>query len=222
MPRKKIHILGGGTFNYVRCHLALATPAFGETARALTKRIEESLSIHNLEEKCEVILTLTKMALSESNIITNDDVNTLIDEILKDKDTISIIFNIALTDFEGSIGDIKSGKQSQRLQSRDSPFTMSLSSSEKIISKIKVSRPDIILVGFKTTSGDSAQEQLDKAKRQILESNSDIVLANDISTRGNMVVMKDTTSLRVIYERKSALRLLTSTFMGKLKNVFST
>ena len=32
---KKIYILGGGTFNYVRNHLALAAPAFGETARKL-------------------------------------------------------------------------------------------------------------------------------------------------------------------------------------------
>lgn len=28
---KKCIIIGGGTFNHVRCHLALAAPAFGET-----------------------------------------------------------------------------------------------------------------------------------------------------------------------------------------------
>ena len=41
MLKKQIHIYGGGTFSYIRTHLALAMPAFGETAKRLKVLCEE-------------------------------------------------------------------------------------------------------------------------------------------------------------------------------------
>jgi hypothetical protein len=41
MDKKKVVILGGGTFCHVRAHLALAAPAFGDTARELKRMCEE-------------------------------------------------------------------------------------------------------------------------------------------------------------------------------------
>jgi len=51
--KRKIVILGGGTFQPVRNHLALAAPAFGETAKTLKMLIRD----HQ-----RVSLILTKMA----------------------------------------------------------------------------------------------------------------------------------------------------------------
>ena len=39
--KKRIYILGGGTFTHVRAHMSLAAPAFGETAINLTSRFNE-------------------------------------------------------------------------------------------------------------------------------------------------------------------------------------
>ena len=53
----KTLIFGGGTFNHIRSHLALAAPAFGETARKLHELMPEST------------LILTKMADHTSIIL---------------------------------------------------------------------------------------------------------------------------------------------------------
>ena len=68
MIKKQIHIYGGGTFSYVRTHLALAMPAFGETAKKLEILCKERF--HNMD----VNLHLTKMANSDSKLVTNEDV----------------------------------------------------------------------------------------------------------------------------------------------------
>lgn len=53
---KKCIVIGGGTFNHVRAHLALAAPAFGETARQLHALCEKKFTTMDVD------LVLTKMA----------------------------------------------------------------------------------------------------------------------------------------------------------------
>ena len=106
---KKIYILGGGTFNHVRNHLALAAPAFGETARQLKPLFEQELSEKGLSKDYQVEMILTKMADHTSNIVTNKDVEIYIEKLIASKDTKAIIFNVALTDFEGMIDNQTSG-----------------------------------------------------------------------------------------------------------------
>jgi hypothetical protein len=62
---KQVRIFGGGTFSHVRPHLALAAPAFGETARV----IRDLISYHN---NLSPVLHLTKMA--GGGMVTNADV----------------------------------------------------------------------------------------------------------------------------------------------------
>lgn len=217
--RKLIYVLGGGTFSHVRCHLATSTPAFGETARTLTRRLTDQLSAFNLEDKYEVRLSLTKMADPiNSDLVTNEDVDTNLNDLLDDFNTKVIIFNIALCDYDGQIGNIPSDKYADRLQSRNAPFTMTLSPKEKLIARVKQERPDIILVGFKTTSGDSANIQEQKGLRQIEETGADIVFVNDTVTRENQIVTTNSPYRRVISERKSALRILTAEIIKLIKN----
>lgn len=70
---KNIHILGGGTFSYVRSHMALAAPAFGNTARDIAGMMYRSDDF-NLYD---IHLTLTKMADYRSDIVTNQDVENI-------------------------------------------------------------------------------------------------------------------------------------------------
>lgn len=171
-----ILILGGGTFYHVRNHLSIAAPAFGTTARWLHKQLPNS---H---------LILTKMAEVSSSLETNEDVQQLINKYLREEGLQTIIMNVALCDYEGKIGAVNSGKHAQRLQSREGQQSMELIPSNKLLASIKKQRPDVFLVGFKTTTNFSPKEQQLAAYRMLSEAKGDLVLANDTTTRYNLLI----------------------------------
>lgn len=180
---KKLMVLGGGTFSHVRAHLALAAPAFGNTAKAIAAMCESKF------EHMDTVLKLTKMADSASTIVTNDDVNDLVTEIINDNTVKVVFFNIALCDYEGKIGDVDSSKYAERMSTTTFPTTiMSLTVSQKIISRIRERRKDIFLVGFKTTCNATSDEQYSQALNLLKKSSCNLVLANDIGTRNNFIV----------------------------------
>jgi hypothetical protein len=188
----KILILGGGTFSHVRSHLALAAPAFGTTAKQIA-HIAKDVFPDDL-----IVLTLTKMADSNSSIVTNEDVKAHLDVMLDDLSIKAIFFSIAMCDFQGSILDYttnifgletENGKHASRLSS-DDYYNMSLSPTEKVIRMIKERRPDIIVVGFKTTSGEIELEQYHKSVP--LLTHCDYVLSNDVEKRRNFILNSPT------------------------------
>ncbi|CAA6815142.1 MAG: Unknown protein [uncultured Aureispira sp.] len=171
-----ILILGGGTFYPVRNHLSIAAPAFGTTARWLHEALVDS------------DLVLTKMADARSSLLTNADVKAFVQEALNKEPLRCLIMNVALCDYEGTIGTVASGKDAQRLQSRAGKQVMDLTPSDKVIASIKEQRPDVFLVGFKTTTNFSPAEQQAAAYRMLSESKGDLVLANDTVTRHNLLI----------------------------------
>tara|TARA_R110000851_G_scaffold84540_1_gene184193 strand:+ start:42 stop:845 length:804 start_codon:yes stop_codon:yes gene_type:complete len=170
-----IYIFGGGTFGKIRNHLSLAAMAFGTTARKLKQHLPQAE------------LVLTRMASESSKLIYNDDVKLKLQECLDDDKTSVIIMNCALCDFEGEIDGVKSGSHATRLESRNSPFNMTLTVADKIINIIKEQRPDIMVVGFKTTTRNTEDTMIKKAIRMGV----DVVLANDTVTRKNILVCVD-------------------------------
>lgn len=191
-----ILILGGGTFYHVRNHLSIATPAFGTTARWLHKHLEGS------------DLVLTKMAEVSSSLETNEDVRKVINTYLEEETLQIIIMNIALCDYEGKIGVVHSGKHAQRLQSREGQQLMELTPSNKLIASIKEKRPDVFLVGFKTTTNFTPQEQQIAASRMLSEANVDLVLANDTTTRYNLLINAKNECLITSKDRMNVLNEL--------------
>lgn len=180
--KKKVVIIGGGTFSHVRTHLSLATPAFGNTAKSLYEKCKEKFTHMDVE------LILTKMADSNSKIVTNDDVSKLVDELVNDNTVKVIFFNVAMTDFDGQIGQTKSGKYESRLESKEEGYKMWLFPADKVINKIRKLRKDIFLVGFKTTSNGTPQEQFSKGLNLMKKSSANIVLANDVVTHNNFII----------------------------------
>lgn len=182
---KQIHILGGGTFSHVRSHLAIATPAFGETARRLYHLFTQKAD----PSEYQVNLHLTKMADPHNSLlVTNKDVERLLDRLIADSQTKIIIFNVALTDFEGQIGDVCSGKYAERLQSRNGPYDMHLTVADKLIGKIRKTRKDIFAVAFKTTCGATQSHQYNAGLNLLKQNSVNLVLANDIVQRTNLIV----------------------------------
>lgn len=191
-----IHIFGGGTVSYVRSHLALCAPAYGNTARYLHRVLGD--------QGCppgRLMLELTRMAAPQtSRLETNEDVAARLQDVLANPLTRAIVFNVALCDFQGQIGEDPSGKYAKRLRSREAQLPMRLTPADKLLRRIKEQRPDIFLVGFKTTAGDESAEQAKLALRQIDETGADLVLANDTVTRNNLLMAGGTMRGTVLME----------------------
>lgn len=205
---KKIYIYGGGTFTHVRNHLALAAPAFGETANMLSKMVTDAIYRSSHYSQYEVYRRLTKMAWSESSLITNDDVSRSIDEVITDPDTKIIFFNVALCDFVGTVDGAESGKYAPRLQSRTEGQQINIRAADKIIKRIRKTRKDIFLVAFKTTTNATEQEQYIAGLNLLKENSCNLVLANDTVFRRNMIIVPEEAKYCVTTDRQKVLSTL--------------
>jgi hypothetical protein len=203
--KKDIYVLGGGTFSHVRNHMALATPAFGSTARQIRNLCEQQF-----DDKMDVSLILTKMADHNSRIVTNDDVAEVIGGLKSDFNTKIIFFNVALCDYTGIIVETKdgyneSGKYARRLQTSEGTQIMWLTPAEKIIKSIRDGRKDIFLVAFKTTCGATEDEQYLAGLNLLKKNSCNLVLANDTKTRVNMIITPEEARYSVTTDRLEAL-----------------
>lgn len=183
-----IVIYGGGTFSHLRNHLALAAPAFGGTARKLHALLKHSK------------LILTKMACNSSEIVSTVDLQLEIEKTIANPHTKYVVMNAAVCDFDGQIGDVKSGELATRLKSREDNPPVILTPADKLVNRIKIERPDITLITFKTTCGASQAEQIKAAEAAA----GDIVVANDTLTGSNVVVRSTGSNVLSIYSDRDA------------------
>ena len=219
--KKRIYILGGGTFTHVRAHMSLASPAFGETAINLTSRFNEYINLIGREDEYEIVQILTKMADRNSKIVTNDDVEELVKQIIADPQARGVIFNIALADFKGKIGDVESGKYATRLETVNGNETIHIEPTKKLIGMFRKERKDIFVVGFKTTSDKSEDEQYLRGLKLLKKNSLNIVLANDLVTRKNMLIVPEEARYSVTTDRYEVLNKLTKMFFARIQNTFT-
>lgn len=179
---KRIVILGGGTFSPVRSHLSLAAPAFGTTARNLYQKCRYRF------DKMDVNLFLTKMADHTSELVTNDDVSRMVDAIINDNTVKVVFFNVAMCDFNGMIGNVSSNKYAERVETANGDVEMYLTPADKVIGSIRKHRKDIFLIGFKTTSNATPQEQFSKGLALMKKASCNLVMVNDTVTRNNFII----------------------------------
>lgn len=113
-----------------------------------------------------------------------------------------------------------SGKYERRLKTSDGVQQMFLTPADKIIGRIRQTRKDIFVVGFKTTTGATPDEQylagLDLLKRNSLN----LVLANDTVTRHNMVIAPEETRY-FEGERSPALVGMMKMVFARMQNTFT-
>lgn len=219
----RIVVFGGGTITHLRSHFALCAPAYGTTARKIAGMLTHEIQTRGLNY--EVDLRLTKMADAQSSMETNDEVEQELRSVLEDPSVVSIVFNVALCDFEGQVGSTPSGKYAERLQTRSlstTDATISLKATSKLLGLVQSLRPDVMVVGFKTTAGDTSQGQSEKVQRQIQETGVAWVFANDTVTRNNMLVQKnENTQGEQVYsgpDREQALEMLARHLVRAARN----
>lgn len=206
---KKVHIIGGGTISYIKSHLALSAPAYGTTAKQLAGMC------HAQNGNLDIELHLTKMADSKSLIETNIDVEKLIDRLIEEESTKIIFFNPAIVDFQAVNLSSKNyeitqtfEKHGQRLSSTQGEHVLSLQPTDKIVGKIRKSRKDIFLVAFKTTTGATEQEQYLAGLNLLKSASCNLVLANDVVTRRNMIITPEEARYHTTMDRAVALQNL--------------
>jgi len=213
--KKKVHIIGGGTFNYVRNHLALAAPAFGHTARELYKKAVMQF------DDLDVELHLTRMAGGGYEApVTNEDLAKLIRTLVDDLSTKIIFLPAAVCDFGLSVLDEPGGKFAERLTTGDYRLSerknTKLLPATKIIPSIRARRKDIFLVGFKQTCGDDEETLYQKGLGLCKQASCNLVLANDVKTRLNMIVTPEEARYHVSNDRDNVLYNIVE--MAKLRS----
>ena len=218
---KRIVIMGGGTVNHVRNHLAVCAPAYGGTARNLGRMFNNRLQADGLASQYQVEVVLTKMADSNSKLETNAQVADYVDSLIADPTVKVVIFNVALADFEGTIDGAESGKYADRLRTKQGACTMVLTPSEKLISRFRAVRKDLFLVGFKTTADQSSSVQYSRGMELLKKNSVNLVVANDTVTRNNMIVAPEEARYSETTNRGDMLAFLTKMVVSRMQNHFT-
>ncbi len=213
---KNIHVFGGGTVNYIADHLAISAPAYGTTARKIAELCEKNFPT------CNVKLELTNMALGgHGPLNTVEDVDKRIDELIADPNTMAIFFSCAIADYAptllydnsstlphtANIYTKKFGKYINRPATNMS-LMVQLEKTSKIIQKIRKTRKDIFLVGFKTTVDHNNQEMYLKGLKLLKEASCNLVLVNDTKRRFNMIITPEEAAYHETYDRDEVLKNL--------------
>lgn len=235
-------IIAGGTNFYIRPHLALSAPAYGTTGGDLEAILEDAEDDYLVEGDWQIDSYFTKMAGGESNLDTNHDVSKLLDSVIANPETKILFMPVALCDFEvtgiresynerhnvySGVGKhlprLKTNKYYKSLSdSIDKPILdLELSPADKIINKVRRTRKDIFLVGFKTTSGASEDEQFEAGLNLLKSASCNLVLANDISTRVNMVVTPEQSKYAIGKDRRKTLETLCEMAVARSGGTFT-
>jgi hypothetical protein len=235
---KQIHIIGGGTSFHVRPHFAVSALAYGQVVRDLFNAITV-VGFSDL-----VHLYTTKMAgnrhqiwTSRSgidddappNLETNNDIAALLAKLVEDERPKIIFLPAALCDFEAEY--IRSedptgtvvpyvGKEFARLSSKHA-IELKLKPSAKVIADVRKHRKDIFLVGFKATKGLAKQDQFNAGLELVKKASCNLVLANDLETRLNMVITPEQAPHHVTTQRQVALRGLVQMAIERSKGHFT-
>jgi hypothetical protein len=212
MNNKVIQIVGGGTISHIRSHLALCAPAYGTTARRLAEICKEKAP------NMDVNLHLTKMADYNSTYETNEDLLQLALVLSGIPETKIVFWNPAMCDFTGHISgeppitqsefERKGGKKGNRLSSEACYTAILHPDASKVVGSIRKQRKDITLVAFKTTTGASPFEQYEKGLHLLKRTSANLVLANDVVTRNNLIVVPEEAIYAETKDRTVALEQL--------------
>jgi DNA-binding XRE family transcriptional regulator len=195
-----VHVFGGGTVSHVRNHLAMAAIAYGTTARQLAEILHRRGS--------PPVMHLTRMADTSSKMETNADVSARLDTVIADPEARIVFFNPAMVDFDGTVGGVPGGRKADRLRSADGAVRIDLVPADKVVSRARRTRKDLFVVAFKTTTRATPDEQYRAGLDLLKRASVNLVLANDVVTRLNMVIVPE----EARYHETMALLRSTNTF----------
>ncbi|PKL66782.1 MAG: bifunctional phosphopantothenoylcysteine decarboxylase/phosphopantothenate--cysteine ligase CoaBC [Methanobacteriales archaeon HGW-Methanobacteriales-1] len=171
---KKVLISAGGTYEAI------------DPIRGISNRSSGKMGIEIAKEAfirgAEVIMLVGEVSVpvpqsfESIKTVSSKEMNQKALEIIPEFDI--FVSSAAVSDFSPSI--IENSKISS-----DNKLELELKPNPKIINQIKHKNPDIFLVGFKAEYNISESELIDSAKKQMVKSGTDLVVANDVSVDGS-------------------------------------
>lgn len=202
--------IASGKFNKMLTHLYLTRMAGGETLNKMfpTMLVPGFSREFARDDFFEYVSLLKKPDNSENLLETNEDIEDFVKMVNADKAVKVVFFCPAIVDFSGQVGDVPSGKYANRLKTTDGPMEIKISPAEKILSRIRENRKDIFLVAFKATAGATEDQQYAQGLSMLKNGSVNLVLANDIVTRVNMIITPEEARYHVTKHRKAALTQL--------------
>lgn len=247
---KRIVIIGGGTFQHIRPHFSLAAPAFGATVSDIANLVPWFFDVQDADSSIpggewEVHEYLTRMADGETlshgphlelgnKLETNEDVAQLLDRVVADSEVRIVFLPVALCDFSVeaivtespmAVSREEPGKRLPRLQTSkyddSTKLSIALKPAEKIIRKVRKDRKDIFLVGFKTTTGFNETQQFEAGLHLLKSASCNLVLANDLENRRNMVITPEQAKYAVTTNRAEAIEMLVKMTASRATGTFT-
>lgn len=171
---KKVLISLGGTFEPIDSVRGITNKSSGKMGLALAKQA--------YIRGADVTLIAANVSVEISplfNVIRVETAEQMAEAIFNNVGDFDIfISTAAVSDFEFM------NKHDGKISS-DSSFNIDLRPTLKIIRKIKNINPDVFLVGFKAEFNMSYESLVQSARNQIADSESDLVVVNDISNESS-------------------------------------
>ena len=240
---KTAHIIAGGTVFHVRPHMALAAPAYGTVGYQLLEAFQNNENFDGVANLYTTKMAgdqyisyrikdcTTNDLLPEEEpgkgLETNLDVSNLLEKLIKEAAPGTIFFMpVALCDFKVTSIDLTGhsmgermdsslpGKDLNRLKS-DNYYALRLQGAQKIISEMRKVRKDIFVVGFKTTAGAEPKQQFEAGLELLKKSSINLVLANDIKTKKNLIITPEQAAYGDGRDRDEVLELLVNMALSR-------
>lgn len=167
---KKVLISLGGTFEPIDSVRGITNKSSGKMGLAIAKQAyilgaEVTLIVANVSVRIPQLFNVIRVE-------TSKEMANVIFEIVEDYDI--FISSAAVSDFEVV------QRKNKKIDSKSS-LSIDLKPTLKIIRQIKKVNPNIFLVGFKAEFNITRKELINRAKKQIFNAGTDIVVANDVS-----------------------------------------
>ena len=167
---KKVLISLGGTFEPIDSVRGITNKSSGKMGLAIAKQAyilgaEVTLIVANVSVRIPQLFNVIRVE-------TSKEMANVIFEIVGDYDI--FISTAAVSDFEVV------QRKNKKIDSKSS-LSIDLKPTLKIIRQIKKVNPNIFLVGFKAEFNITRKELINRAKKQIFDAGTDIVVANDVS-----------------------------------------
>lgn len=214
-----IKILGGGTLLPIKQGLALTAVSSGHTA-------QQVLALCQAHDK-KAELLLTHFADPTSSIQTIFDTESVARSYIADKKTKVVFWNPTVVDYPDYTFVLAN-------EDGDPILSTPVPSPHKIPRLIKDKRPDVFLVCFQTTSGNSEAEMYEQAVKLLCATHANLVFAKDSGTGLNMVVSSERSVYHQTCDKEVALaglvemslsrsqsRLLKPTLVSEKQQTFS-
>lgn len=198
---KKILITSGSTIEYIDPIRVISNLSSGKMGQALVKEAL-NLGAQVLHISGNSIFNhIPNKNLRYVKVSTSEEMyNQVFSELSSDKYDIAIMA-AAVTDFKTK--QVKKKKISSRYIET---LTLDLIPTKKIIRNVKIINKDIFLVGFTAYHNVSDSFLISKATEKLKDSNSDIIVANDVG-RKNSKIGSDFNEVFIISSNKPVIHL---------------